>query len=181
MGKTLINTLLKANIFTIGFVILCLSGCVSLPNGISPVTSFNVNKYLGQWYEIARLDHSFERGLNKVSATYTLRDDNSIKVLNKGFNVKTQTWNQAVGKAYFADQADTGFLKVSFFGPFYSSYVIFYLDDNYQTALVSGPNKSYFWILSRTPTIPDESLAELVQKANDLGFATDALIYVNHQ
>lgn len=158
----------------------CLSGCVNVPKGVSPVNDFEVDKYLGQWYEIARLDHSFERGLENISATYTLRDDKGINVLNRGYNVKKKTWKEAKGKAYFVDQSSVGFLKVSFFGPFYGAYVVFDLDENYQTALVSGPNKSYFWILSRTPNIPDNTLATLIKKAKDFGFDTDNLIYVNH-
>lgn len=174
------TTPLRIHTLFIGLIALILTGCVSHPKGVSPVTEFELDRYLGQWYEIARLDHSFERGLEKISATYTLREDGGVKVLNKGFNVKKQEWEQAIGKAYFVDDANTGFLKVSFFGPFYSSYIVFDLDPEYQTALISGPNKSYFWILSRTPSISDEDLSELVSKAEKLGFNTSELIYVNH-
>ncbi len=174
------TTPLRIHTLLICLITLVLTGCVSHPKGVSPVTEFELDRYLGQWYEIARLDHSFERGLEKVSATYTLREDGGVKVLNKGFDVKKQEWEQAIGKAYFVEDTNTGFLKVSFFGPFYSSYIVFDLDTEYRTALVSGPNKSYFWILSRTPSITDEDLSELVSKAEKLGFNTSELIYVNH-
>lgn len=123
---------------------LLLTGCVGLPENVKPVDDFNADKYLGKWYEIARLDHSFERGLSKVSASYSLRDDGGIRVLNRGYDAQKQQWKEAEGKAYFMNGADQGYLKVSFFGPFYGSYIVFELDhENYQYSLVSGPDKSY--------------------------------------
>src|SRR5690606_15320649 len=140
------------------------------------------NRYLGKWYEIARLDHSFERGLEQISAEYSLRDDGGIKVINRGFSLKENQWREAEGKAYFVDKPNDGYLKVAFFGPFYGSYVIFALDQqNYEYAFVSGPNTSYLWLLSRTPTVEPELLAEFIDKASKLGFDTDKLIYVRHE
>lgn len=160
---------------------LWLTGCVGLPENVKPVDHFNADKYLGKWYEIARLDHSFERGLSKVSANYSLRDDGGIRVLNRGYDAQKQKWKEAEGKAYFVKGADQGYLKVSFFGPFYGSYVVLDLDnENYQYSLVSGPDKSYLWILSRTPQMNQETLKRLVEKAAAMGFDTAKLIFVEH-
>ncbi len=160
---------------------LCLAGCVGIPENVKPVDNFNVAKYLGKWYEIARLDHSFEQGLTKVTADYSLRDDGGLKVINRGYSATDNEWKQSEGKAYFVDGADKGYLKVSFYGPFYGSYIVFELDHNkYQYSLVSGPDKSYFWILAREPKIRDDIKAVLIAKAASLGFDTSKLIYVNH-
>jgi apolipoprotein D and lipocalin family protein len=161
--------------------VLFLTGCVALPENVKPVDHFNADKYLGKWYEIARLDHSFERGLSKVSASYSMRDDGGIRVINRGFDAQKQQWKEAEGKAYFVNGADKGYLKVSFFGPFYGAYIVFELDhENYQYSLVSGPNKSYLWILSRTPQMNQEIQKRLVEKAAALGFDTGKLIFVEH-
>ncbi len=161
---------------------LTLSGCVKVPNDIKPVSGFEINRYLGQWYEIARLDHSFERGLSHVSAQYNLRDDGGIEVINRGYLDSQNSWKEARGKAYFAKSSDLGFLKVSFFGPFFGSYVIFDLDtENYQYALVCGPDRSYLWLLARTPTLDKEITDRLTAKAAASGFATDNLIFVQQQ
>jgi len=162
--------------------LLLLGGCVQIPENIEPVSNFKLNNYLGTWYEIARLDHSFERGLSKVSAQYSMKEDGGVNVLNKGYSSKSDTWKQALGKAYFADTTDRGYLKVSFFGPFYGSYVIFELDqDNYQYSLVCGPDRSYLWILSRTPAMDKIVLDNLVAKAREAGFDTDKLIFVEQE
>jgi apolipoprotein D and lipocalin family protein len=158
-----------------------LTGCTGIPEGIKAVDGFDINRYLGTWYEIARLDHRFERGLEKISATYTLREDGGVDVLNKGWDVKAGEWSQAQGKAYFVEQPDKGRLKVSFFGPFYGGYNIIDLDkQNYAYSMVTGPDRSYFWILSRTPQLPEAKLQTLLKRAKALGFATDQLIFVKH-
>lgn len=156
------------------------TGCTGLPQGVSPVDDFDVNNYLGKWYEIARLDHSFERGLDKVSAEYSLRDDGGVKVINRGFDTANNEWREAEGKAYFVNSEKQGHLKVSFFGPFYGSYVVFELDAEYQYAFVAGYNTSYLWLLSRTSEVSDELLARFIQRTTELGFDTDNLIVVNH-
>ncbi len=122
------------------WIVACslLSGCLTVPDGIEPVDNFELNRYLGKWYEIARLDHSFERGLEAVSAEYSLRDDGGIRVINSGRNTDTQANQEAEGRAYFVEQPNLGYLKVSFFGPFFGSYVIFELDENYQYAFHCG-------------------------------------------
>ncbi|MBN1843701.1 MAG: lipocalin family protein [Deltaproteobacteria bacterium] len=154
-------------------------GCIGIPGDIKPVQSFDVNRYLGTWYEIARLDHSFERGLEQVTAHYSLRQDGGIKVVNRGFNPKTNTWKEAIGKAYFLADPDVASLKVSFFGPFYGGYHIIALDKvNYSYSLVCGPNKSYLWILARKPDMEQSVKSELIKKAKALGFETEKLIHV---
>ena len=157
------------------------AACTGKPDGVVAVTDFELDRYLGKWYEIARLDHSFERGLNNISAQYSLQDDGGVKVINSGFSKEDNAWQQAEGKAYFVDGSDSGHLKVSFFGPFYGSYIIFELDKkNYQYAFVSGPNTSYLWLLSRTPTVDQEVLDRFKKRSQELGFDTSKLIYVEH-
>ncbi len=158
-----------------------LTGCVKKPDNVVPVTNFDAARYVGTWYEIARLDHSFERGLNNVTAQYSKRDDGGIKVINRGYNTQKSEWKEAEGKAYFVEKPDVGYLKVSFFGPAYGAYIVFDLDQqNYRHAMISGPDTSYLWILSRTPTMDEATKKRLVDKAQSLGFDTSKLIYVQH-
>lgn len=159
-----------------------LSGCATLPKNLTPVDDFKVERYLGLWYEIARLDHSFERGLSHVTAQYNWRDDGGIEVINRGYALEKGAWKEAKGKAYLAGKVDQGFLRVSFFGPFYGAYVVCALDrDHYRYALVCGPDTSYLWILARTPILDEVTVNTLVSKAEALGYDTRNLIYVNHQ
>lgn len=161
-------------------VIVCLGACTSVPSGIVPVENFDKARYLGTWYEIARLDHPFERGLEHISATYTLRDDGGIDVLNQGVEVATGQMSQANGKAYFVSDDSVGHLKVSFFGPFYASYVVAKLDADYQYALITGPDTDYLWILSRQKTLATEITEQLMTFAKQNGFDTRHMIYVKH-
>jgi apolipoprotein D and lipocalin family protein len=166
-------------IFTL--LTLLLTGCLSIPENIKPIDDFNIERYLGKWYEIVRLDHSFEQGLTSVSAEYSLRSDGGLRVMNRGYSQKDNKWKEIEGKGYSVHRKDQGFLKVSFFGPFYGSYVIFDLDrENYSYALVSGPNKSYLWLLARSPRMNDDFKKRLVDKAAALGFDTKKMIYVQH-
>ena len=159
--------------------VLVLAGCVGRPDNIVPVSNFDTTRYLGKWYEIARLDHSFERGLSQVTADYSLRQDGGLKVLNRGYKDADTKWKEAEGKAYFVDKKDVGYLKVSFFGPFYGSYIVFDLDQrDYSYSMISGPDKSYLWLLSRTPTMDPALQQRLIEKARGLGFDTSKLIYV---
>lgn len=163
-------------------LVLLLTGCVGIPENVKPVDNFKLEKYLGKWYEIARLDHRFERGLSRITADYSLRDDGGVRVLNRGYSSKENEWKEAEGKAYFVKGTDQGYLKVSFFGPFYGSYVVFELDQEvYQYSLVCGPDKSYLWILSRTPEMKKDVQDKLVAKAAALGFDTSKLIFVDHR
>lgn len=162
------------------FVSILLSGCVGVPEGIEPVRGFDAKRYLGTWYEIARLDHSFEQDLQAVTAEYSPREDGGISVINRGFNVSSKTWSEAEGKAYFVEDENTGHLKVSFFGPFYGSYIVFSLGENYEYSLVTSSEKSYLWLLSRTPTINKALQKRLVAHMAEMGFDTDTLIFVEH-
>ncbi len=161
---------------------LLISGCATAPpSGVTPITGFELNRYLGQWYEIARLDHPFERGLSNIGAHYSLRDDGGLTVLNRGYNDQAKAWKEAEGRAYFTGDPTVGSLKVSFFGPFYGGYHIIALDRvQYSWAMISGPNRDYLWILARTRQLPPAVLEPLIQQAKALGFATDQLIWVKH-
>ncbi|HHR6043240.1 TPA: lipocalin family protein [Providencia alcalifaciens] len=150
---------------------LLLNGCsVKVPHDITPVKHFELSRYLGEWYEVARIDNRFEKGLSKVSANYSLRNDGGVKVVNRGWDLQGKKWKESIGKAYFVESSDIGALKVSFFGPFYGGYNIIKLDDDYQYSLVVGPNKDYLWVLSRTPTMPPELLDEYLSFASANGF-----------
>ncbi|HHP7235269.1 MAG TPA: lipocalin family protein [Desulfobacterales bacterium] len=163
------------------FLVLGLIGCVGLPEGIEPVDGFDLNRYLGTWYEIARLDHSFERGLSRVTAHYSRREDGGLRVINRGFAEAENRWKEVEGQAEFVRDSNEGYLTVSFFGPFYGSYVIFELDrEDYRYAFVSGPDKSYLWFLARTPEVSEEMTDRFVQRARALGFNTANLIFVKH-
>jgi apolipoprotein D and lipocalin family protein len=161
---------------------LVFTGCVGIPENVTPVSNFKIDRYLGKWYEIARFDHSFEQGLIRTTAEYSLKDDGGVRVLNRGYRPDKKEWKEAEGKAYFVDSTDVGYLKVSFFGPFYGSYIVCELDhEKYEYSLVCGPDKSYLWILARTPQLAEETKQRLVAKAAALGFDTSKLIYVEQK
>ncbi|MCD2167831.1 lipocalin family protein [Comamonas koreensis] len=158
---------------------VALPGCaVSVPPGVQPVSNFDASKYMGTWYELARLDHRFEKGLTQVTATYSLNSDGSVTVLNRGYDAAKQKWREAEGKAHFLGQADKAALKVSFFGPFYGGYNVVSLDDQYHTALVIGSSPDYMWILSRSKTIPETQRQALLEKAQTLGIDLAQVIRV---
>jgi apolipoprotein D and lipocalin family protein len=164
----------------VGSMFFLVFGCVALPEGIAPVQDFELQRYLGRWYEIARLDHSFERGLVNVTADYTLEEDGRVRVINKGYRPAENAWETAEGIAAFVGATDVGRLKVSFFGPFYGGYNIIALDkEAYQYALVCGPSRSYLWILAREPQLDAAVIETLVGRARQLGFATEDLIMVD--
>lgn len=153
--------------------LLFLAGCTGTPEGIVAVDRFDLNRYLGTWYEVARIDNWFERGTEQVSATYSLRDDGKVKVFNKGYDPAQKKWKTAEGKAKFAGDPTIGALQVSFFGPFYGSYTVFDLDhDHYAWAMVAGNSRSYFWILSRTPHMEPSLFSKLLAEAHAKGFDT---------
>jgi apolipoprotein D and lipocalin family protein len=157
-----------------------LAGCAQIPDGVEAVGGFDAERYLGKWYEIARLDHRFERGLDNITATYTARDDGGITVLNRGYDRAKGEWREAQGRARFAGPRDKAMLEVSFFGPFYGGYNVVDLDPDYQLALISGPTREYLWILARQPDPPREAVERVARRAAELGFDTAALIYVQH-
>ncbi|MEY3017782.1 MAG: hypothetical protein RL336_917 [Pseudomonadota bacterium] len=169
---------MKKNLL-IAVAALMLSACVGVPDGITPVGNFERDRYLGRWYEVARLDNRFEAGMSQVTATYSRNDDGSIAVLNRGFVDAEGAWKEAEGVAKFVDSEDRGHLKVSFFGPFYSSYVVFELAEDYSYSFVTSRDKSYLWLLSRTPRV-DESLKQhFVARARELGFAADEIMFID--
>lgn len=147
------------------------------PKGVQPISGFDASRYLGKWYEVARLENRFERGLEQVTATYGARSDggsaSSTAVMTRSKNA-----GMSDGKAYFTGAPTTAALKVSFFGPFYGGYNVIRLDDDYQYALVSGPNRDYLWILSRTPTIPAAVKQDYLNTARELGFDVDRLVWI---
>jgi apolipoprotein D and lipocalin family protein len=160
--------------------VVLLAACAQIPDGVQAVQGFDSDRYLGTWYEIARLDHRFERGLEDVSATYSARADGGIDVLNRGYDVARGEWREIRGRAKFAGPPDTASLGVSFFGPFYGGYNVVDLDPGYQIALVAGPSRSYLWILARRPDPPREEVERLVRRAAELGFNTQSLVHVPH-
>ncbi|ERS88571.1 outer membrane lipoprotein Blc [Marinobacter sp. EVN1] len=159
-------------------LLFLIAGCTGVPKGIEPVTGFDQQRYLGTWYEIARLDHFFERGLSQVTAEYTLNEDGSVKVINRGYNEEKGEWEEAEGRAKFVGDSDVGHLKVSFFGPFYGSYVVFGLDDDYTTAYLTSYNRDYLWLMSRTPEVSEEVLEAFKARAEAEGFELGELIVV---
>lgn len=159
---------------------LLLNACAVMPGGAKPITSFQKEKYLGKWYEIARLDFKFEKDLNNTTANYSVNEDGSIRVQNRGFNYKTKEWKEAIGKAKFREDDTIAKLKVSFFGPFYASYNVIALDEDYKYALICGKNLDYLWILSREKTIPEEIKQSYLKIASDLGYNVNDLIWVEH-
>ncbi len=157
-----------------------LFSCASIPERAVAVKPFDKDRYLGKWYEIARLDFKFERGLNNTTATYSLNPNGTIKVDNRGYKAATGEWKQAVGKAKFVGDTNTAMLKVSFFGPFYGGYNVIALDADYKYALIAGESLKYLWILSRETTVPDAIKEQYLKTAEAIGYRTADLIWVTH-
>ncbi|WDF53931.1 lipocalin family protein [Mucilaginibacter sp. KACC 22063] len=160
-------------------IAVSLSSCVSIPHGAKAVSPFNQQKYLGTWYEIARMDFKFEKGLERVTATYTLNDDRSIRVKNRGYKTKDQEWKQSIGKAKLVGDPTEGRLKVSFFGPFYAGYNVIAIDPDYKYALIAGNNLKYLWLLSREKTMPDYIKQRYLAHAKALGYDTEKLVWTD--
>jgi len=160
-------------------ILFILSACTGIPKNLSTVKGFDSDKYLGTWYEIARLDHKFERGMSHVQATYAKRDKGGLTVLNKGYVQADKVWKSVEGKAFLNGEPDEGRLKVSFFGPFYGGYNILVLDKQYQYSMVAGPDRDMLWILSRTKVMDDRVYQYLIEQANTWGFDTKSLIKVD--
>ena len=164
---------------TIFFLSLALAaGCVSVPKvDNAPVAVLDLNRYLGEWYEIARFDHSFERGVEQAKANYTQNADGTIKVANSGIkNGKPKT---AIGKGKTTDTP--GLLRVSFFGPFYADYRVMLIDKDYTRALVGSSSADYLWLLSRSPELSETAKSELLYEARRRGYVTDKLIWVKQK
>ncbi len=156
-----------------------LTGCsMGPPKGVNAVTSFDVSRYTGVWYEIARLDHRFERGLTDIHATYQDGEEGSLTVINRGFNPESNAWQEAVGRAFFLRDKTVGSLKVSFFGPFYGGYHVVALDQkDYRWSLVMGPDRDYFWILARDRHLSPALKDDLISRARRFGISEDQLIW----
>jgi apolipoprotein D and lipocalin family protein len=161
-------------------VALTLPSCASIPKGAVAVKPFDKDKYLGKWYEIARLDFRFEKNLSEVTATYSLQENELINVDNKGYDDRKGIWKTSIGKAKFVGPTDEGKLKVSFFGPFYAPYNVIAIDKDYQYALVAGKNLDYLWILSRTPVIPAAIRTAYLNQAQSLGYNIHQLVWTKH-
>jgi len=154
--------------------------CKTKPAKAVPVQPFDQEKYLGKWYEIARIDFFFERHLSNTTAEYSLNEDGTIRVKNRGFNTKKGEWEESIGQAKMAGEPDEAKLKVSFFGPFYSGYNVIAIDENYNNALVCGKNLGYLWILSRKKTISERTKSKFLKIAESIGYNTSRLIWVDH-
>lgn len=172
---------MNTTIFSTGIILFFgMFSCSSIPKGVNAVQPFDKEKYLGKWYEIARNDFKYERNLNNTTAEYSLNPNGTIKVVNRGYNTKTKEWDEVEGKAKFVGEDNVAMLKVSFFGPFYSGYNVIALDPDYKYALVAGKNYKYLWILSRQPTIPDDVKNEFLAVAENGGYDTSDLLWVEH-
>lgn len=170
-----INYLLIMVIIMIGF-----NSCATIPKGAVAIKPFDKEKYLGKWYEIARLDFKYEKNLNNTTAEYTLNENETIKVDNKGYNTVKGKFEQAIGKAKFVGEDNIAMLKVSFFGPFYSGYNVIAIDSDYKYALVSGVSLKYLWILSRETNIPDDIKDKYLKIAEGIGYNTNNLLWIKH-
>lgn len=166
---------MKRIIFFLAAICLAL-GCKAGDIDNTPVKSFDLQRFLGSWYEVARYDHWFERGMEQTKAAYKLRTDGKIEVLNTG--IKSGKPKESKGKA--KTTATTGLLRVSFFGPFYSDYRILLVDKDYQYALIGSSSDSYLWILSRKPQLTNQARQLILKEAQRRGYDTGKLIWVKH-
>ncbi len=172
--------LMTAGSVLAALVVLNLSSCKTIPKNAVAVKPFSLDKYLGKWYEIARLDFRFEKNLNNVTATYSLKENGNVRVDNKGYDYVKDQWKQSIGTAKFVGEKDEAKLKVSFFGPFYAGYNVIAIDKGYKYALVAGKDTSYLWILSRRTTIPENIKKDYLAIAEDIGYNTKQLVWVKH-
>ena len=157
------------------------SSCsVKVPDYVEPVKNFDAKDYEGKWYEIARFDFKYEKDMNQVTAQYTLQEDGSIEVINRGYDYIKNEWKEKKGKAKFNGPEDQGALKVSFFGPFYAGYNVVMMEPDYQTALVFGEKRDYIWFLSRKPTLSEETKQKFIDKAKEAGYDLNRLVWTEH-
>lgn len=155
-----------------GWLVAACGGRLTVDNSV--VGELDLNRYLGEWYEIARFDHRFERGVDFCKANYTLREDGKVGVLNTG--IKDGKTKEAKGRAKLTDSP--ALLRVSFFGPFYADYRVMLLDSAYQYALIGSGSDDYLWILARTPRISDDVKHIILEEAKRRGYDTEKLIWV---
>ena len=173
-----LNRAFKSLLLAVTLAALAACSTTALPPGVEAVTPFELQRYQGRWFEIARLDHRFERGMSNVSAMYTPQADGSVRVVNRGYVKSGNSWKEALGRALFTGASTTGSLKVSFFGPFYGGYHVAALDQDYRWALVVGPDLSYCWILARDKQLTPAQRTAILSKARAIGVNIDALIWV---
>ena len=179
--KAIIRPMKTRSLLRMISILLPLVGCTNIPEGLQPVTGFEAQRYLGKWYEIARLDHSFERNLSHVTAQYSRGEGDEILVRNRGFDKEKGKWREIEGVARFIGDKNVGSLKVSFFGPFWGGYHVIALDqEGYRYSMVAGPSRSYLWILSREKQLDEKILGDLIGKAKQWGFEMGELIFVDH-
>src|SRR5690554_6264556 len=172
---------MKTNTILISVIpLLGLFACSTIPKGVEAVQPFDKEQYLGKWYEMARIDFKYERNLNNTTAQYSANPNGTIKVVNRGYNTKTEEWEEAEGKAKFVGDEDVAMRKVSFFGPFYSGYNVIALDPEYKYALVAGESYKYLWILAREPEIPEDIKNKYLAIAEEAGYDTSDLLWVEH-
>jgi apolipoprotein D and lipocalin family protein len=180
------NLNMKKSTLAIGGAIIgvvavaALSSCRTIPEGAVAVKPFDSEKYLGKWYEIARFDFRFEKGLNNTTANYSMNENGTIKVVNRGYDFRKDRWKQSVGKAKFLSDKDEAKLKVSFFGPFYAGYNVIALDQEYRYALIAGKNLKYLWLLSRETTMPQDVKDNYLSQAIQIGYDTSKLVWIGH-
>lgn len=170
---------MKRSLLTVTSIFLV--ACIGVPDDIEPIDNLNLDQYLGTWYEIARLENKFEKGLSNVTAEYSLNSNGSIKVINRGYNDAQGDWQDITGKACFVDQANIAHLKVSFFGPFYSSYIVFELGEEYEYAFITGVDKNFLWLLSRTPDVKQSLIDQFLETAEKKNFNLGEIIMVNQE
>jgi len=161
--------------------LLAMSQRRNIPKKAVAVQPFDIEKYLGKWYEIARMDYMFEKHINYATAEYSLNEDGTVKVVNSGFNYKKQRVEESTGQAKFAGSNDEAKLLVSFFGPLYAGYNVVAIDNKYKYALVAGRNLNYLWILSREKKIPEKIKDEFLKKAEEIGYKTSKLLWTVYE
>lgn len=159
-----------------------MAGCaVTVPSHVRPVENFDVKRYVGTWYELARIDNRFEKGLINATAEYSLNADGTVKVVNRGFNREKNEWKEVTGKAKLLGDPRTAALRVTFFGPFYGGYNVVYLSEDYGTAIVIGDSMDYFWLLSREKVILEPKRKALMAEAERIGVDLSKVIDVTQR
>jgi len=159
----------------ISLILISITGCSKPYPPLDTVKKVDLQKYVGTWYEIARYEHYFEKGCRDVSATYTIKEDGDIKVINRCTKEEANK-KEVVGVAYATDESNSK-LKVSFFRPFYGDYWIIMLDDEYRYAVIGDPSREYLWILSRTPTLEEDIKHKILKRLPEMGYSADPLIW----
>jgi len=177
--KFISAAILVTLLFSMGYLMF---GKLGIPEGMSAVKPFDIKRFEGTWYEVARLDHGFEKNMTHVSYTYTAKESGGFQVDNKAFDTKSGQWQTSEGKGDLIADPNEGRLKISYFGPFYGSFNIIALDqDRYEWAMATGPNARYFWILSRQKTLDNHVMQDLVRKAVGMGFKLERMIQVDQK